>query len=121
ITSGRQLRIATHGRGLWQIPVFGPTAANVTISGRIMDQGGQGIRGAIVAITDSTGKAKSAVSSTFGYYSFDEIATGQTYIIGVNSKRYQFTPKSITVNDQLSGVDFVAESPWAQLMDIKKR
>lgn len=121
ITSGRLLRIATHGRGLWQIPLFGPTAANVTISGRIMDQAGQGIRGAIVTVTDSAGNPRRTVSSTFGYYSFDDVATGQTYVIGVNSKRYQFSPKSITVNEQLSGVDFVAESPWSPLMEIKKR
>ncbi len=109
IAPGRTLRIATHGRGMWQIPVLAPTAANVSVSGRVLTSVGQGIRNARVVITDSHGVSQQAFTSSFGYYRFEDVRAGETYVISVVSKRFQFTPRTVTVSDELTGVDFISE------------
>ncbi|HEY6121157.1 MAG TPA: hypothetical protein VIV66_14460, partial [Pyrinomonadaceae bacterium] len=64
VTSGHLLRIATHGLGMWQIPLPIPTAASATISGTITNSNGFPIPGVIIrlagpvsvtTITDGTG------------------------------------------------------------------
>jgi hypothetical protein len=46
----------------------------------------------------------------FGYYQFDEVEAGQTYVIGVSSKRYVFTQEIqvITVLDNATDINFYA-------------
>jgi len=52
-----------------------------------------------------------AYSTSFGYYQFPEVPTGETYIVTVNAKRYTFNPSSMVINltDSLDEVDFVGE------------
>ncbi|MGH9947398.1 MAG: hypothetical protein ACRD6X_09375 [Pyrinomonadaceae bacterium] len=103
----RQVRIATHGRGLWQHPAIVPTAANVRISGRVMTNSGFGVRNALITLTDDSGNVFSARSSTFGYYSFDSVAAGQSYVVNVSAKSYQFSPTVLSVTDDLTGFDLI--------------
>ncbi len=51
-----------------------------------------------------------AVTNQFGYYHFEGIEAGQTYIITVGHKRYAFSEPSrvIELFDNLSDLDFVA-------------
>jgi len=49
------------------------------------------------------------MTSSFGYYRFVNVAAGQTYVIAVTSKQYQFTPRVIQVSDELTGIDFIAD------------
>ena len=85
-----------------------PTAAAVSVSGRVTTSSGQGVSNARVFITDSGGNARLAITSSFGYYRFDNVAAGEIYIIAVSAKRYTFTPQALQVNDNLANVDFVA-------------
>jgi hypothetical protein len=41
-----------------------------------------------------------------GYYRFDEVEAGQTYLLSVSSKHYEFEPKVIFVIEDLTDVDF---------------
>ncbi|MFN0139259.1 MAG: M36 family metallopeptidase [Pyrinomonadaceae bacterium] len=84
-----------------------PTAAGVTVSGRVLTPDGRGLRNAIVTITDSTGMTRTARSSSFGYYTFDGIEVGGTYVVSVGSKQFTFTPRTITVNDAVTDLDFI--------------
>lgn len=95
----------------YTLQVFGPTAANVSIGGRISAFDGNGIRNVIVTLTDSNGNTRTARSTTFGYYHFDEVESGETYIISVTSKRFTFNQSSqiLTVNDELTNVNFIAQ------------
>jgi hypothetical protein len=90
-----------------------PTAASVPVGGRVWTSGGIGLRGAIVTITDSKGQSRSAVTSSFGYYRFDSVVVGETYVVSVSSKRYQFQSTTITLQDELTDLDFmpVSSSP----------
>jgi len=59
-----------------------PTAAAVTISGRVIS-GKRGVSSATIYMTDQNGNAHSANTDSFGYYHFDEVEVGQTYVFQV--------------------------------------
>jgi hypothetical protein len=89
--------------------ITSPTAAGVSVSGRVFDSNGFGLRSAVVTITDRAGNSRSTLTSSFGYYSFDDVATGASYAITVTSKLYQFAPRLVAVNDAVVGLDFTPE------------
>ncbi len=88
-----------------------PTAANVSISGRVLSVNGNGIRNVIVTLTDTNGSVLTARTNSFGYFRFDEIEVGQTCIISVVAKRYAFKQSSqvLVVNDELTNINFIAQ------------
>ncbi len=92
------------------ITYLGPTAAGVTVSGRVMTSEGRGVRTATVTITDSHGVVRQTVSGVDGMYSFDNVESGQTYVMAVRSRRYQFEPRIVNVTDNLTDLDFIAGS-----------
>ncbi|HMT08267.1 MAG TPA: carboxypeptidase regulatory-like domain-containing protein, partial [Pyrinomonadaceae bacterium] len=86
-----------------------PTAAGASISGRVTSADGRAIGRAVVIVSDGAGNTRSVLSSSFGYYTFDELAVGQTYTVTVQSKRYTFTPRTISLSDDIVGFDIIAE------------
>ncbi len=87
---------------------FAPTSANVSVSGNILTATGRGLSSAIVTLTDQNGAMRSVRSSSFGSFRFEEVEAGQTYIISVSSKRHQFTPQVITVNEDVTELNLTA-------------
>ncbi|MBL8123027.1 MAG: choice-of-anchor D domain-containing protein [Blastocatellia bacterium] len=83
-----------------------PTSAPVTISGRVRTLDGRGLKGAIVTMTDGFGVIRQTTTSTFGYYRFEGVSTGESYVLGVSSKRYRFTPMLVNVTEELRDLDF---------------
>ena len=86
-----------------------PTAAPVGIAGRVVTQSGRGLFGAKVSITDQAGNTRTATTNPFGYFRFAGVESGQTYVVNVSHKWYRFTTRSISVNDEISGLDFIAQ------------
>lgn len=78
-----------------------------TISGRVLTPSGIGIRNTIVHLTNSQGVRRTATTSSFGFYTFDNVTTGGTYIIGVSSKQYRFSPRSLLITSELANLDFL--------------
>ena len=95
--------------GFWT-PVLAPTAAGVTIGGRVLTAGGQGIRGARVSLTAPDGTIRFSLTGSFGYYRFNDIPIGGIYVLTVSGKRYVFNNPTlvVAVNDELSNLDFTA-------------
>jgi len=91
--------------GFWNSN-FAPTAASVSISGRVLTTDGAGLRNAIVLLTDQSGALRTARTTTFGYYRFDGIEAGQTVVISVRSKLFQFETRVLMLNAELADVDF---------------
>lgn len=91
---------------------FAPTAATASISGRAMVSKGRGIGNVSILLTDSSGNTRRTMTNPFGYYSFAEVAVGETYVISAYSKRYQFAQPTqvLSVNENLSGVNFTVSS-----------
>lgn len=98
--------------GFWAWEALAPTAATVTVSGRVMTAHGYGIRSATVTLTEPNGTRRTATTATFGYFTFDGVLAGQTYIVEVFSGRHSFAEPSrvVSVVDEVSGLDFVAHS-----------
>lgn len=95
--------------GFWSFVPLAPTAANVSVSGRVLFSKLGGIPRAFVTITDPvTGLHFQTYSNSFGHYHFSELPAGRTYIVTVSHGRYQFAEPSqtITVTDDLEGLDF---------------
>ena len=86
------------------------TAAQASISGRVTGLEGRGIAGAKVILTDSSGNSRSVVTNSFGMYSFEEVAVGETYVVTVAHKRYQFQNPTqvLSVSENISGLNFVS-------------
>jgi Carboxypeptidase regulatory-like domain len=85
-----------------------PTAASVSVSGQVLSADGKGLSRVSVSITDSNGNIRTAVSNTFGYYKFDDVRAGDTYILQVSSKKYQFSNPTqiVSVNDNIADLNF---------------
>jgi hypothetical protein len=66
------------------------------------------VSGAKVTITGPGNFVRSTTTGTFGFYAFENIAPGQTYTISVLSRRYTFTPQTMQINGNLTGVNFSA-------------
>lgn len=89
------------------VEAAGPTAAAVSISGRVTQSNGKGIFRAAVTLTDSTGKVLTATTDFRGNYSFDSIEVQRTYILEVRHKQYNFTPQIITPGEDLLGINII--------------
>ncbi len=89
-----------------------PTAANVSVSGRVGDASGFGISGVNVTLTDSQGRSVYGRTNNFGRYSFGNVSAGDVYIVSVASKRYEFAVSSQAINvvEAMDNVDFTANS-----------
>lgn len=85
------------------------SAANVSVSGRVLTADGRGLRNAIVSIIDSHSVMRIVTTGAFGDYGFEDVETGETYVIGVASKRYRFASRVLQVTDTLTSVDFVGD------------
>jgi len=89
-----------------------PTAAGVSVSGQVVTEGGLGIRNAIVTISGGDLPAPISIQTgTFGFYRFDDIPAGATYIVTVNAKRYFFNNPTqiINVQENIGDVLFIAD------------
>jgi uncharacterized delta-60 repeat protein len=80
-------------------------AEPVNLSGRVTTPSGAALRNAVVTLVDSSGARRTAVTSSFGVFSFGSVYTNQDYTLTVASKRYRFAPRTVTVNGALSGIE----------------
>jgi hypothetical protein len=95
--------------GLWNFTSLAPTAAPVSISGRVLTPIGDGLTNAIIYLLQQDGTILVARSSSLGYYRFDGIEAGQSVIVSVQSKRYSYSPRFVLVADEITGVDFIPD------------
>lgn len=96
--------------GFWTPQALAPTAATVTIGGRIQSAEGRGIKNAVITLTKTDGEAKTVVSGTLGYYRFTEVEVGASFILSITSKRFTFNPSTlfVTITEARDDLDFAA-------------
>lgn len=85
-----------------------PTSAQVSVGGRVTDARRRGISRVRVTITRENGTSLTTATNSLGYYRFDEMDTGYTYIVSAASKRYEFSPRLISLTDEIANLDFFA-------------
>jgi hypothetical protein len=85
-----------------------PTAANVSLDGRVLTTDGRGIRNVSVFLTEANGTRHYSVTGSFGIYRFEGIPAGQTVVVSVSAKRYVFKQDAqiIGLEDNVTGIDF---------------
>lgn len=93
--------------------ILAPTAANVSIGGRAQTAEGRGIARAMVSITGQNGETRWASTNSFGFYRFDEIHAGETYVISARHKIYRFNSQVLNVSDSIKDADLTAEPLFA--------
>jgi hypothetical protein len=94
------------------VNTFIPTAATASISGQVTDFNGHGIYNVRLTLTKvSTGETIILRTNPFGYYSVQELATGENYVITLRSKRYVFNPDSriLSLFENINDLNFQAE------------
>ncbi len=89
-----------------------PTAALVSVSGRVTTAEKQGIPRATLLLTDQSGETRSAVTNSFGYFNFADVSAGGTYVLTVQSKKFRFGNGTLVLflADSVNDVIFVADS-----------
>lgn len=96
--------------GGWCIDIVAPTAANASVSGRVLSASGWALPYVGVSISGGgLSQPLTATTNMFGYFRLDGIPTGETYVLSVISKKYTFSnpDQVITVNGDLTGLDFI--------------
>ncbi len=88
---------------------LGTTAASVSVSGKVLSSRGRGISNAVVHLTNQMGEIQTTRTNSSGYYTFQEVAAGESYIFNVYAKRYQFNPQVIALTADLDGLNFTAQ------------
>lgn len=103
-----------NGGGVAATPVNGqvtlvvPTAANTSVSGRVLAADGAAIRNARVVFTDAEGVGRSAISNPFGYFKVEGLPAGRTYVVSTWAKGYNFEPVTLSVVEDITGFEIVA-------------
>ncbi len=95
--------------GGWGLEFLAPTAADVSISGRVTTSEGRGIRGARVTVTGNSLSQPITVSTGVnGRYTVPGLTAGETYVVTVGARRFFFTQPSrvITLQDSVTDADF---------------
>ncbi len=85
-----------------------PLAGGATITGRVVDASGRSISKASVVLTGADGISRTAQSNVFGYFVFEDVPVGESYVVNVRHKRYTFEPRFVGLTDSITGLDFVA-------------
>ena len=86
----RVIRIATHGRGMWEASVLSPTAAPATISGTINSSTGSPLAGVTVQL--SGGSSATTITDANGNYRFTGVDTSNFYTVTPSFANYDFSP-----------------------------
>ena len=85
-----------------------PTAAPVEVAGRVLSSQGRSVTGAVVSAYDSMGARHVAVTNTFGYYRFAKLTAGESYVLSVQAKGYQFDSIFLSPTQSVANVDFIS-------------
>ncbi len=117
-TSGQALAgtISTGGAfsvqgGFWAFRPLGPTSANASISGRVLRKGGAGLAKATLTLYGGPfNSPHTALSSSLGYFKFENIPVGYFYILSVHHRQYSFSQSTyeFSLFDELSDIVFHA-------------
>jgi len=84
-----------------------------------MTADGRPIRNASITITgNSLAEPRVVQTGSFGYYTFDGLRTGETYVVTVSQRRFIFQTPSrvVTLTDNIADLDFIA-APGPEVMD----
>jgi len=86
---------------LWTAGANVVTAAKVAITGRVVRPDGLMAVRSLVSMTDDHGNVRYAKTNPFGYFRFQDVESGQGYVINVIDKQFEFAPQFVSVTDNM--------------------
>ncbi|MEQ1921360.1 MAG: S8 family serine peptidase [Pyrinomonadaceae bacterium] len=105
LDASRPAGICTPGTG-----ACAATAAGVEVSGRVLTSpGGRGLRGARVVLRDENGIETLAFTGAYGQFRFEDVEPGRTYLVSILSRRFQYAPQVLQINDNVTDLVFSPE------------
>jgi hypothetical protein len=93
-----------------ELKITSARPAIVSVAGRVTTANRRGISRALIRMTDGKGIVRAAYTNSFGYYSFASVEAGQTLILDVRAKSYNFTQPTqvVSLDGNLSTVNFTS-------------
>jgi Big-like domain-containing protein len=76
----------------WTLGGVSPTAATSTVTGRILDDAGNPVEGAVVRLSGT--QERKTITDAFGNYSFTEVETNGFYTVTPSRVNYNFAPST---------------------------
>lgn len=90
------------------ISLLAPTAASVAVAGQVFTSEGNPVIRANVRLTDARGISRTASTNTFGNFRFNDVPSGQIYVVSVSAKGFEFNPQVVNVTDAISDLIFTS-------------
>lgn len=100
-----------------------PTSAGIIVAGRVVDPSGRGLPRVKVTITNpQTSAVKTVITNSFGYFSFSDLEAGDSYVVSVSAKAYNFDPDTqfIKAYSSINNVLFTSSPPAQKGARTKK-
>ncbi len=91
--------------------MFAPTAAAVSISGRVVLPTDLGLLNARITLTDSSGNSRTVLTGKFGKFKFNDVAVGESYVISVSARNYIFAPQVFNLTGEINELVFMPVLP----------
>lgn len=98
LNNGGQQAGLSHLVFCYQDVSLGTTAATAMIAGRVQVNTGK-FRGTVLVtvLNTRTLETQAVFTNRLGYYQFDDLQVGDTYVVTIRSKGYIFTPQTFTL------------------------
>ena len=77
-----------------------PTAASVQVAGRVT-AGKRGLARVLIYLRDLNGNVTTTRTNSFGYYRFNDMEVGKTYLLEVKSKQFYFDHKILNLTEEM--------------------
>ena len=120
-----RLRFRTHASATLQGPgqleldaisvqtpsILPPTAAQASVSGRVINSGGDGLANISLFLSGPDGEVRSARSNQLGYFTFEGVGVGHTYLLSAFSKAHTFESRTVQVTDDVTDLNVEANRP----------
>ena len=81
--------------------------AIIQIRGKVLKPNGRGLNNALVTLTGGNGESRLVETDQHGNFSFDDLRTGERYVIRVESRQYDYAPQDLFVTEESGDVKFV--------------
>ncbi len=92
----------------WTVGNLSPTAANVSIAGKVMIANRRVVANALVTLTDAFGNIRIVRTNNFGFFRFSEVQAGQDYIVNTTAKGLEFPTQVLTVDEDIRSLEIIS-------------
>jgi len=84
------------------------TASSVMVSGRVVSAEARGIKNARVTLVDPNGNIRSSTTNSFGFFRFENVRAGESYVVSVMAKNLHFESQLVNVGDTITDLYLMA-------------